>query len=163
MKMVDIENQILQVKEKLELIKTEQKKNSLELKELTIKKQQKYRESFLEFIEIGFKYEFLSYAHLNGVQIGLKKGENSNGPYFRKGDEIEVVKKNKASFVVRCVKKLTNKFDPSIGKNVPTYNSDQTFRIDIESFYHQLCSNNEFYKQLTTYINRKEALSEILD
>lgn len=163
MRIIDIENQILEVKEKLKVIQKEQRKASLELQELTAKKQQKYKESFLEFIEIGFRYEFISYSNLTGVQTGLKKGENPESPYFRKGDEIEVVKKNRASFVVRCVKKLSHKFDRSISKNVPTYTSDQTFRIDIESFYHQLTSNSEFYKQLTTYINRKDALSDLLD
>jgi hypothetical protein len=163
MRIIDIENQILEVKEKLKVIQKEQRKASLELQGLTAKKQQKYKESFLEFIEIGFRYEFISYSNLTGVQTGLKKGEKPESPHFRKGDEIEVVKKNRVSFVVRCVKKLSHKFDPSISKNVPTYTSDQTFRIDIESFYHQLTSNSEFYKQLTLYINRKDALSEILD
>lgn len=163
MRIKDIENQILKVKEKLKVIQQEQRKASLEIQDLNAKKQKKYRDSFLEFIEIGFRYEFNSFSNLTGVQTGLKKGANPESPYFRKGDEIEVVKKNRASFVVRCVKKLSHKFDPSTNKNVPTYTSNQTFRIDIESFYHQLTSNPEFYKQLTTYINRKDALSDLLD
>lgn len=163
MRIIDIENQILEVREKLKKIQSEQRKASVELQDLKSKQEQKYRQGFIEFIEIGFKHQFSSFTTLSGVQTGLSKTDKPESPYFRSGDEIEVIKKNRASFVVRCVSKAVNKFDKSVGKNVSVNTSGQTFRIEIDSLYYHLTNKEEFLKQLTTYINRKDALSDLLE
>jgi hypothetical protein len=162
MRISQIEKDIVKLRDELKKQQSLVAKLSVQMAELRALKEQKYRESFLEFIELDSTYEFKSYCSLRGVQTGPKL-QSPKSPNFRAGDIIQFVKKNKASIVIKCVKKLVYERDPKTGTNKKVYVDNETYRIEIDSLYHFLITKDDFSKQLITYINRKESLEDLLD
>jgi len=160
----EIEKKITEKRQDLKVLQNSVRSVSDELRELNDSKEEKLREGFIEFVEIGSQFVFSNYANLNGIQTGIKKSENPLSPNFRSGDIIIFTKKNKKSFVVRCTKKTTSKWD-SVNKkhNSETKEVDITFRIDLESLYHYMTRDKNFEQRLMSYIKRKDALEELLN
>jgi len=67
-------------------------------------------------------------------------------PYFRAGDTIQVVKKNKKSFVIKCLKR---------GDKTP----NTLFRIEIEQIYQYFLGDKTLKLGFETFLNRKESLN----
>lgn len=156
MTITEVEDKILKSRIKLAEIRKAVSKAAAELTELNAIKEAKIKESFDEFIELGSTFRFTSYANLNGVQTGYKKTDTfSFNPFFSANEVIEFIKKNKKSFVVKCIKNVTYKTGESGTKEV-------TFRIDSDSLYHHMTRDKDFYDRLMSYIKRKDSLEELL-
>jgi hypothetical protein len=159
----EIEKRILEKRKALKVLQNSVRSVSDELRELNNSKEEKLKEGFIEFIEIGSQFTFSNYANLNGTQTGIKKTESPLSPNFRAGDIITFTKRNKKSFVVRCTKKTTSKWDIVNKKhNLETKEVDITFRIDLESLYHYMTRDENFEQRLMSYIKRKDALEDLL-
>ena len=120
-------------------------------------KESKLLDSFTEYIELGTTYKFNSYAYLTGVQTGVK--DSFINPNFQDGDQIEFVKKNKKSFVIKCITKVSSKIETPGGKrtNYITH-PDWIFRIDIMSLYNYMMRQSQFKEGFNSYVKRKESL-----
>ena len=120
-------------------------------------KESKLLDSFTEYIELGTTYKFNSYAYLTGVQTGVK--DSFINPNFQDGDQIEFVKKNKKSFVIKCITKVSSKIETPGGKrtNYITH-PDWIFRIDIMSLYNYMMRQSQSKEGFNSYVKRKESL-----
>ena len=95
---------------------------------------------FFDFIEIGTKIEFKSMYGFEG------------SPYFRVGEIVQIVKKNKKSIVIQRINKFERK---------EFIQSDEKFRVSIPSIYYFFKSDKEFIKQFETYLTRKESIEKL--
>ncbi len=95
---------------------------------------------FFDFIEIGTKIEFKSMHGFDG------------SPYFRVGEVVQIVKKNKKSIVIQRINKFEKK---------EFIQSDEKFRVSIPSLYYFFKSDNDFKKQFETYLTRKESIEKL--
>jgi hypothetical protein len=120
-------------------------------------KESKLLDMFTDYIELGTIYNVTSYMYLTGVQTGVKTGFIS--PNFQDGDQIEFLKKNKKSFVIKCITKISSKIETPSGlrKNHITH-PDWIFRIDIMSLYNYMMRQSEFKTSFNSYVKRKESL-----
>jgi hypothetical protein len=161
MRLSKIELEISQLRKKLSILQSQVAGTSKKLQWFNQIRNDKLRSGFVDYIEIGSTYQFDKMIHLDGIQTGLKKGEIGKNPSFSPGDIIEFVKKNKKSIVIKTHKFfITKRIDNAFVRvNVP----DITFRIDINSLYHAMIYDDNFYKNLVNYISREEALSDLLN
>lgn len=149
MTLVEIQEQLEQKKIELSEIQKQLTKLNSGYRDLNKIREEKIISGFLEFLEIGFEYEFKGFVYLSGVRTGLKKGEDVSSSQFREGEVVKIIKKNKMSFVFEIVY--------SDRKEV-----GETYRVDIEGFYSLLLRDEDFYKSLLKYIIRSESLNSIL-
>jgi len=73
-------------------------------------------------------------------------------PYFRVGEVVQIVKKNKKSIVIQRINKFEKK---------EFIQSDEKFRVSIPSLYYFFKSDNDFKKQFETYLTRKESIEKL--
>jgi hypothetical protein len=121
----------------------------------------------LDFLGTENKIEFRGFVHFSGVQINLKNTPKIEVPSsrftttsnniwrsnFNNGDEIEVIKKNKASVVIRCTKKM---IDNQI------YNPQSEFRIPFEDFKSFILRSSERATRFKNWIKRTQSLDSLL-
>ena len=122
----------------------------------------------LDFIGTENKIEITGFVHFSGIQINLKNTPEIEVPKsrfspvgnnkvwisnFNVGDEIEVIKKNKASVVIRCTKKMID------GK---AYNPQSEFRIPFEDFKSFILRNSERANRFKNWIKRTQSLDSLL-
>lgn len=122
----------------------------------------------LDFLGTENKIEIKVFIHFSGVQINLKNTPKIEVPKsrfspigannvwtsnFNNGDEIEVIKKNKASVVIRCTKKI---IDNQI------YNPQSEFRIPFEDFKSFILRDSERTKRFKNWIKRTQSLDSLL-
>lgn len=117
----------------------------------------------LEFVGLENKIEISRFVSFSGKQINLKNtpflnintGQKSNiwRPNFNTGDEIEVIKKNKISVVIRCTKKFVNN---------NSVNPNSQFRISFDDFKNFIIRNTGYYEKFKIWIKRKESLDSLL-
>jgi hypothetical protein len=86
-----------------------------------------------------------NYMWLSGVET-TKDQKNTKQPHFRKGEQIQVLKINPKSVVIKCIKGLLQ---------------DRTFRIDIDTFHQYLMSDVDINMQFKTWLVRTESLGEL--
>jgi hypothetical protein len=158
MRLSEIELQIATNKNAMRELQNQISKLSAKTSELERLKEDAKLKTFVEYIEVGSTYEFHSYTYLTGVESGSKTGLQSN---FVKGDVIEIVKKNKMSIVIKCIKKISSTRDINNMRILSESNPNAQFRIDIQSLFVNMIRDPQFSDGLKTYYKRKEALSEL--
>lgn len=158
MRLSEIESQIATNRDAYRELQNQISKLSAKTSELERLREESKLKTFVEYIEIGSTYEFLSYAYLTGVESGSKTGLQSN---FVKGDVIEIVKKNKMSIVIKCIKKISSKRDSNNMRVLSESNPNAQFRIDIQSLFINMIRDSQFSDGLKTFSKRKEALDEL--
>lgn len=163
MRIIEIESQILnntkQIREFQKQVSELSKINS----DLSQTKEIRLLEMFSDYIELGSTYTFNRYAYLNGVQTGVKNQKIDTIsfilPNFTSGDSIEFVKKNKKSFVIKCITKIISKIEnPNAVRTKHVTNPNWIFRISIVSLYNNMIKNTEFKSKFDAYVRRKESL-----
>ena len=122
----------------------------------------------LDFLGTENKIEIKGFVHFSGIQINLKNTPEIDVPKsrfspvgtnkvwtsnFNNGDEIEVIKKNKASVVIRCTKKM---IDNQI------YNPQSEFRIPFEDFKSFILRSSERATRFKNWIKRTQSLDSLL-
>jgi len=107
-------------------------------------------EALYDYIELGYLHTIYKFVNFSGTQTGGK----SESLYFREDDVIQFIKKNKKSFVIKCVKRV-NKRNGVITET----NSNSIFRVDIDSIYHYFMSNKTFKLGFETFLSRKDSLN----
>lgn len=157
MRITEIESQVLSNTETMRTLQKQVAELSKQNSYLSELKENKLTELFVDYIELGTNYTFDTYAYLNGVQTGVQSGFIS--PNFQDGDQIEFLKKNKKSFVIKCITKISSKIETSSGlrRNHITH-PDWIFRVDISSLYHFMLKRPEFKSRFDAYVRRKESL-----
>ena len=160
MRISQIESQMVSNTEQMRLLQKQVAELSKSNNRLSELKESKLLDSFAEYIELGTIYNVTSYMYLNGVQTELSKSNNRLiNPNFQDGDQIEFVKKNKKSFVIKCITKVSSKIETPGGKrtNYITH-PDWIFRIDIMSLYNYMMRQSQFKEGFNSYVKRKESL-----
>lgn len=157
MRITEIESQILSNTEQMRLLQKQVAELSKSNNKLSELKESKLLDMFTEYIELGTIYNVTSYMYLTGVQTGVK--DSFISPNFQDGDKIEFIKKNKKSFVIKCITKISSKIETPSGlrKNHITH-PDWIFRVDISSLYHFMLKRPEFKSRFDAYVRRKESL-----
>lgn len=122
----------------------------------------------IDFLGTENKIEIKGFVHFSGIQINLKNTPEIDVPKsrfspagtnkvwtsnFNNGDEIEVIKKNKASVVIRCTKKM---IDNQI------YNPQSEFRIPFEDFKSFILRSSERATRFKNWIKRTQSLDSLL-
>ena len=158
MRISEIESQIATNRNAIKELQNQITKLSVKTSELERLREESKLKTFVEYIEIGNTYEFHSYTYLTGVESGSKTGLQSN---FVKGDVIEIVKKNKMSIVIKCIKKISSKRDSNNMRVELVSNPNAQFRVDIQSLFVNMIRDPQFSDGLKTYHKRKEALDEL--
>ena len=126
-------------------------------------KEDRLHELFIDYIQIGSKYDINRYMSLSGVHTGIKKGDQQFSPSFSKGDVIEFTKKNKKSIVITCLTKVMSKLDRTTGvRTSEIIKPNWTFRIDTNNLYHELVRDIQFKQGFESYVRRTEALDLLL-
>ena len=157
MRITEIESQILSNTETMRTLQKQVAELSKQNSYLSELKENKLTELFVDYIELGTNYTFDTYAYLNGVQTGVK--DSFINPNFQDGDKIEFIKKNKKSFVIKCITKVTTKIETPGGKRTNhTSHPDWIFRIDIMSLYNYMMRQSQFKEGFNSYTKRKESL-----
>jgi hypothetical protein len=157
MKLSEIELQIATNKSAMKELQTQISKLANKISELRRLEGDIKLKTFVEYIEVGRTYEFHSYTYLTGVESGSKTGLRPN---FVKGDVIEILKKNKMSILIKCIKKTSTR-DSNNMKVLSESNPNAQFRIDIESLFVNMIRDSKFSDGLKTYYKRKESLDEL--
>ena len=157
MRISEIESKMLSNTEQMRLLQKQVAELSKSNNRLSELKESKLLDSFAEYIELGTIYNVTSYMYLTGVQTGVK--DSFINPNFQDGDQIEFVKKNKKSFVIKCITKVSSKIETPGGKrtNYITH-PDWIFRIDIMSLYNYMMRQSQFKEGFNSYVKRKESL-----
>jgi hypothetical protein len=158
MRIEEIESQIATNRNAMRELQNQISGLSIKTSELERLKEDDKLKTFVEYIEVGSTYEFHSYTYLTGVESGSKTGLQSN---FIKGDVIEIVKKNKMSIVIKCIKKISSTRDSNNMRVLSESNPNAQFRIDIQSLFINMIRDSQFSDGLKTYQKRKEALDEL--
>ena len=159
MRITEIESQVLSNTETMRTLQKQVAELSKQNSYLSELKENKLTELFVDYIELGTNYTFDTYAYLNGVQTGVKTGFIS--PNFQDGDQIEFLKKNKKSFVIKCITKIISKIENlnvSSKRTKHVTNPNWIFRISIVSLYKHMIKNTEFKSRFDAYVKRKESL-----
>lgn len=126
-------------------------------------KEDRLNELFIDYIQIGSKYDINRYMSLSGVHTGIKKGDQQFSPSFSKGDVIEFTKKNKKSIVITCLTKVMSKLDRTTGVRTSEITKPNwTFRIDTNNLYHELMRDAQFKQVFESYVRRTESLDLLL-
>jgi hypothetical protein len=128
----------------------------------------------IDFLGTENKIEIKGFVHFSGIQINLKKTPEIDVPKsrfsptlnidkvlcnkvwtsnFNNGDEIEVIKKNKASVVIRCTKKMIDN---------KAYNPQSEFRIPFGDFKSFILRDSERAKRFKNWIKRTQSLDSLL-
>lgn len=111
-------------------------------------------EALSDYIELGYLHTISKFVSFSGVQTSLKNGDKTDSLYFREGDVIQFIKKNKKSFVIKCVKRLSKKDGV-----ITEINPNSIFRVDIDSVYHYFMSDKTFKLGFETFLVRKDSLN----
>lgn len=158
MRISEIESKMISNTEQMRLLQKQVAELSKSNSKLSELKEFKLLDMFTEYIELGTTYNVTSYMYLTGVQTGVK-AEKQNNPNFQNGDQIEFIKKNKKSFVIKCATKISSKIETPGGKrtNYITH-PDWIFRIDIMSLYNYMMRVAQFKEGFNSYVKRKESL-----
>lgn len=157
MRISQIESKMISNTEQMRLLQKQVAELSKSNNRLSELKESKLLDSFTEYIELGTTYKFNSYAYLTGVQTGVK--DSFINPNFQDGDKIEFIKKNKKSFVIKCITKVVSKIETPGGKRTNhTSHPDWIFRIDIVSLYNYMMRQSQFKEGFNSYVKRKESL-----
>jgi hypothetical protein len=157
MRITEIESKILSNTEQMRLLQKQVAELSKSNNKLSELKESKLLDMFTDYIELGTIYNVSSYMYLTGVQTGVK--DSFISPNFQDGDKIEFIKKNKKSFVIKCITKVVSKIEtPSGVRRNHTSHPDWIFRIDIMSLYNYMMRQSEFKKSFNSYVKRKESL-----
>lgn len=173
MKYTELESIIKELKVQSNDLSKQLRQLNGKISELTQQKISRESELFVEFIGLNFTVEFKGYLRLTGVQINIKntplsphsKLKNSNiwGPTFNKGDVIKVVKLNKKSVIVECIKKVVVVRNEDNSTSILEINPESQFRIDINDFKNTILTHDSNHKNFTTWIKRKESLDDLLN
>lgn len=168
MNYVEIAKIIEEKSEKSRLLSIEARKLQNEIH--TLRQQQIAIENslLLDFLGTENKIEITGFVHFSGTQINLKNTPEIEVPKsrfspvgtnkvwtsnFNIGDEIEVIKKNKASVVIRCTKKMIDK---------QAYNPQSEFRIPFDDFKSFILRNSERKNRFKNWIQRTQSLDSLL-
>ena len=162
MRISQIESQMVSNTEQMRLLQKQVSELSKTNSKLSELKESKLLDMFTEYIELGTIYNVTSYMYLNGIQTELSKSNNRLiNPNFQDGDQIEFIKKNKKSFVIKCITKIISKIENLNGSSKKTKhvtNPNWIFRISIVSLYKHMIKNTEFKSRFDAYVRRKESL-----
>ena len=157
MRISQIESKMISNTEQMRLLQKQVAELSKSNNRLSELKESKLLDSFAEYIELGTIYNVTSYMYLTGVQTGVK--DSFINPNFQTGDKIEFIKKNKKSFVIKCITKVVSKIETPGGvRTNHITHPDWIFRIDINSLYIYMMRQSEFKTSFNSYMTRKESL-----
>ena len=157
MRISEIESRMLSNTEQMRLLQKQVAELSKSNNKLSELKESKLLDMFTDYIELGTAYNVTSYMYLTGVQTGVK--DSFINPNFQTGDKIEFIKKNKKSFVIKCITKVVSKIETPGGvRTNHTSHPDWIFRIDIMSLYNYMMRQSEFKTSFNSYTKRKESL-----
>lgn len=135
------------------------------MSELELKKSNLEEELFLEYVQLNTPITMKSFGGFSAYQIGkLPDGKSiiSSSQYngFGKDDMIQVIKKNRKTVIVECIKK--KKRDP--GQNTDIFvNPQSKFRVKTQEFKSFLFRDETFSKNFLIWIKRKQSLDSILE
>lgn len=147
MTLSEIKSKIVENRETTKQLQNQLREIGNESRKLQETLREKEIEAFSEYIELDTTYNITKFAMFSGVQIQKPKDPSKiETPYFRDGDIIQFVKKNKKSFVIKCLKK---------GDKYP----NTFFRIETEQLYHHFLNDKTFKLGFETFLNRKESLN----
>ncbi len=157
MRISQIESKMISNTEQMRLLQKQVAELSKSNNKLSELKESKLLDMFTEYIELGTIYDVTSYMYLTGVQTGVK--DSFINPNFQTGDKIEFIKKNKKSFVIKCITKVVSKTETPGGvRTNHITHPDWIFRIDINSLYNYMMRQSEFKTSFNSYTKRKESL-----
>lgn len=173
MKYAELESNIKELKAQSNELSKQLRQLNSKISELSQQKISRESELFVEFIGLNSTIELNGYINFTGVQINIKntplspqrklKDSNIWRPTFNKGDVIKVVKLNKKSVIIECVKKVVVVRSEDNSTSILEINPKSQFRIDLNDFKNTILTHNSNYKNFTTWIKRKESLDDILN
>ena len=152
MRISQIESQMVSNTEQMRLLQKQVAELSKSNNRLSELKESKLLDSFAEYIELGTIYNVTSYMYLTGVQTGVK--DSFINPNFQTGDKIEFIKKNKKSFVIKCITKVVSKIETPGGVASLSlgYNNGEN-DIIILKMYDEYREEQKIYQKNAYYAN----------
>ena len=118
-------------------------------------------DSFSTYLKVGFSIELKNWFNITIVPL-----TGSEKVIIRKGDVIELSKKNKKTFVFKLTKyiKRKNISSPLNSKfTEEVTHPNWQYRIQIEDMYHFLMRDTDFKKSFENWQNRESILNDLLD
>ena len=174
MNYIELKKEINFRKSKISLLQKEIFSISTEVNQLNQKLKQLEEELFNEYLQLEEPIEIKMFFDFRGIQINEKLAEknptqsrfetNSQrwSSAFSNGDIIKVIKKNKKTVVIECIKKNYSKLEN--GKNVQQFiNPKCQFRVEIDTFRNFLLRDKNWLNGFNTWIQRKQSLDELLN
>ena len=174
MNYIELKKEINFRRSKISILQKEIFAISKEVNELTQKLSILEQDLFNEYLQLEEPITMKMFFDFRGIQINEKSAEKN--PFqsrfetnsqrwssaFSNGDIIKVIKKNKRSVVIECIKKNYSKLEN--GKNVQGFiNPKSQFRVDIDTFRNFLIRDKTWIDGFNTWIQRKQSLDELLN
>lgn len=142
MTLSELDKKILMTRQELKITRKKVSKLNSELIHFSELKEKRLMDAFCDFMQVGSTIKFQRDVYLKPEQIFIKKTGHKNISYFKRGCEVQIIKKNKKSFVVKS--------DDGMFWNIKLYN-----------LYFYLTSIDDFQKSLVNFIKRNENLEKI--
>jgi len=159
---------------KIALLQKEMFEISKELNKLDQQLRESEQEFFNEYLQLEEPITIKSFFDFSGIQVNEKNAETNpsqsrfqtNSKYwassFSNNDIIKIIKKNKKSVVIECIKKHYTKWED--GKTVQhVINPKSQFRVNIDTIKTFLTRDKIWMDGFNTWIQRKQALDELLN
>lgn len=172
MNYIEIEKELRFQRNKYSLLQKEIRAISENISKL----QQQYslleEEYFVQYIQLNEPITLTRFVSFSGIQTNVKSAESFArtgaptgsqlwNPHFGTDDVIQVVKKNKKSIVIQCIKKKISKSEN--GKTSYTFVDPKTcFRINVHDFKSWYLSDKNLIERFKTWIKREQSLNNIL-
>jgi hypothetical protein len=145
MRLAEINKKMAKMRSEVNAIRLQLSKINSEYDRLKLLGRQVEIEHFKNWLYKDQLIDVENYMWLSGVET-TKDQKNTKHPHFRKGEQIQVLKINPKSVVIKCIKGLLQ---------------DRTFRIDIDIFHQYLMSDVDINMQFKKWLVRTESFGEL--
>jgi len=148
MRLAEINRKLSQMTTEVNAIKSQLSKINSDYSQLKLLRHQTEIGHFRNWLHADQLIDITGYMFLSGVETtkNLSAGVRSKQPHFRQDEQIQVLKINEKSVVIKCIKGLLK---------------DRTFRVEIEMFHQYLMSELEVNRQFHKWLIRTESLGEL--
>jgi hypothetical protein len=144
MTLSELDKKILMTKHELKTTRKTVSRLNGELLHFSDLREKKLMDAFFHFMEVGSIIKFQRDGYLKPEQIFIKKTGQKKISYFKRGCQVQIIKKNKKSFVVKT-------------------DDGMFWNIKLNNLYFYLTSIDDFQKSLVNFIKRTENLEKIFE
>lgn len=138
----ELDQKILMTRHELKITRKKVSKLNGELIHFSELREKRLMDAFFDFMQVGSTIKFQRDGYLKPEQIFIKKTGLKKISYFKRGCEVQIIKKNKKSFVVKT-------------------DDGMFWNIKLNNLYFYLTSMDDFQKSLINFIKRTENLEKI--